>query len=85
MSEVLLNRLCTLKEAGDLICSVGSGTTFHLMGEAGVGKTSLFKSIVARTGYRGVYIDVPNVELGELGIPIPNHETKTTRIYPNEQ
>jgi hypothetical protein len=85
MSEVILNRLCTLKEAGDLICSVGSGTTFHLMGEAGVGKTSLFKSIVARTGYRGVYIDVPNVELGELGIPIPNHETKTTRIYPNEQ
>jgi hypothetical protein len=45
----------------------------------------MFDSIVARTGFKGIYIDVPNVELGELGIPIPNHETKTTNIYPNEQ
>jgi hypothetical protein len=55
------------------------------MGEPGVGKTSMFKNIVQRTGFKGIYIDVPNVELGELGIPIPDHSTKTTKIYPNEQ
>jgi len=85
MSEVLLNRSVTLKEAEDQIIAVGGEGTFHLLGEPGVGKTAMFKNIVKRTGYRGIYIDVPNVELGELGIPIPNHETKTTRMYPNEQ
>ena len=85
MANVFLNKTATLKEAEDLILAVGSDTTFHLMGEPGVGKTSMFKNLVRRTGYRGIYIDAPNVELGELGIPIPDHETKTTRIYPNEQ
>ena len=85
MSEVFLNRTATLKEAEDLIISLGASGTCHLMGEPGVGKTSMFKNIVARTGYKGIYIDAPNIELGELGIPIPDHSTKTTRIYPNEQ
>jgi len=85
MSEVLLNRNATLKEAEDMVVAMGSGSTFHLMGEPGVGKTSMFKNIVERTGFKGIYIDVPNVELGELGIPIPDHSTKTTKIYPNEQ
>jgi hypothetical protein len=75
MSEVLLNRSVTLKEAEDQIIAVGGEGTFHLLGEPGVGKTAMFKNIVKRTGYRGIYIDVPNVELGEMGIPIPNHET----------
>jgi hypothetical protein len=85
MSEILLSRNVTLKEAEDIVVTQGAGATFHLMGEPGVGKTSMFKNIVARTGFKGIYIDVPNVELGELGIPIPDHTTKTTKIYPNEQ
>ena len=85
MSEVFLNRNATLKEAEDLVISLGSSGTVHLMGEPGVGKTAMFKNIVKRTGYKGIYIDAPNIELGELGIPIPDHTTKTTRIYPNEQ
>jgi hypothetical protein len=43
----------------------------HLVGEPGIGKTAMFHRLVERTGYRGVYIDTPNVELGELGIPMP--------------
>ncbi len=84
MAEVLLSKSATLKEAEDMIVALGGNGTVHLMGEMGVGKTSMFKNIVARTGYRGVYIDGPNIELGELGVPIPDHSTKTTRIYPNE-
>jgi len=85
MAEVFMNRIATLKEAEDLVVNCAEDTTYHLMGEPGVGKTSMFKNIVKRTGYRGIYIDAPNIELGELGVPIPNHETKTTRMYPNEQ
>ena len=85
MSEVFLNKSVTLKEAEDLIVALAEGGTVHLMGEPGVGKTAMFKNIVKRTGYKGIYIDAPNIELGELGIPIPDHATKTTRIYPNEQ
>jgi hypothetical protein len=85
MSEVFLNKSATLKEAEDQIVALGANGTVHLMGEPGVGKTAMFKNIVRRTGFKGIYIDVPNVELGELGIPIPDHTTKTTRIYPNEQ
>ena len=54
------------------------------MGEPGVGKTAMFERIVAKTGFRGVYIDTPNTELGDIGIPMPNHETKTTALYPND-
>ena len=85
MSEVFLNKVATLVEAENLILSLGANGTVHLVGEPGVGKTSMFKNIVRRTGFKGIYIDAPNIELGELGIPIPDHATKTTRIYPNEQ
>lgn len=84
MSEVFLNKTATLKEAEDLIIALGGEGTVHLVGEPGVGKTSMYNNIVRRTGYRGIYIDAPNVELGEFGIPIPNHETKTTHTYPND-
>jgi hypothetical protein len=33
---------------------------------------------------RAIYIDVPNTELGDLGIPMPDRETGTTKLYPNE-
>ena len=85
MSEVFMNRVASLKEAEDLIVACGADATMHLVGEPGVGKTSMFKNIVRRTGFKGIYIDAPNIELGELGIPIPDHTTKTTRMYPNEQ
>ena len=85
MSDVFLNKTATLKEAEDLIVALGGNGTVHLMGEPGVGKTTIHKSIVQKTGYISIYIDAPNIELGELGIPMPDHSTKTTRIYPNEQ
>jgi hypothetical protein len=85
MSQVFLNKVATLKEAEDLIIYLGGNGTVHLVGEPGVGKTSMFKNIVKRTGFKGIYLDTPNIELGELGVPIPDHTTKTTRMYPNEQ
>ena len=82
--EVRMNVEVSLQEAEDLILSVGNQNAIHLVGEPGIGKTAMFEKIVAKTGYRGVYIDTPNTELGDIGIPMPNHETKTTSLYPNE-
>lgn len=82
--EVNLKTNVSLQEAEELILAVGNENAIHLVGEPGVGKTAMFDRIVEKTGFRGVYIDVPTVELGELGIPMPNHETKTTGLYPNE-
>lgn len=77
-------RQVSLREAADIIVSCGGGNTFHLVGEPGVGKTSMHKVIADRLGMKAIYIDVPNTELGDLGIPMPDAESKTTRLYPSE-
>jgi hypothetical protein len=82
--EVKLSTEISLNEAEELILAIGNTNAVHLVGEPGVGKTAMFERIVDRTGYRGVYIDTPNTELGDIGIPMPNHDTKTTTLYPNE-
>ena len=82
--EVRMTTEVSLAEAEDAILAFGNQNAIHLVGEPGVGKTAMFERVVAKTGFRGVYIDTPNTELGDIGIPMPNHETKTTSLYPNE-
>jgi len=83
--EIKLHSEMTLKEAEEFILACGNLVTTHLVGQPGVGKTAMFERIVEKTGYRGIYIDTPNTELGDIGIPMPNHETRTTALYPNEE
>ena len=82
--NINLDTQVSLREASELIVSVGASNTFHLVGEPGVGKTAMHKVIADRLGMRAIYIDVPNTELGDLGIPMPDRETGTTKLYPNE-
>ena len=82
--EVRMMNEMSLQEAEEFILALGNQVATFLVGEPGVGKTAMFERIVERTGFRGVYLDTPNLELGEIGIPMPNHETKTTSLYPNE-
>lgn len=82
--EINIGSKVTLGEAAETIIAIGNENTCHLVGEPGIGKTAMFERIVERTGFKGVYIDAPNVELGDLGVPVPNHETKTTHYYVNE-
>lgn len=72
----------TLQEAADLIVS-NPETRFLLRGEPGIGKSSLLKAITEKSGLPGVYVDVPNLDLGDVCMPIPNHETRTMQYYPN--
>lgn len=83
-TNINLDTLVSLKEASDLIITTGATNTMHLVGEPGVGKTAMHAVIAKALGMKAIYIDVPNTELGDLGIPMPNKETGTTTLYPNE-
>ena len=82
--NINLDTQVSLAEAADLIVAVGASNTFHLVGEPGVGKTAMHQVIADKLGMKAIYIDVPNTELGDLGIPMPDRETGTTTLYPNE-
>jgi len=82
MSEVSFGKRITLKQAATLIAT-NPETRFLLQGEPGIGKSSLLKAIAEQLGYEYAYIDVPNMDLGDIAMPVIDHETKTTRYYPN--
>ena len=82
MAEVSFGKTITLKQAANLICS-NPEIVFLLEGEPGIGKSSLLETIAARLGYAHAYIDVPNMDLGDIAMPVIDHESKTTRYYPN--
>lgn len=83
MSEMKLNRRLNFAEAVDLILN-SAPNSVHLMGEPGVGKTAVHEVIAERTGFKKVYIDGPNTDVGQAGMPIPNHTTRTLDFYPAE-
>jgi hypothetical protein len=74
----------TLNQAADLILACPNNR-FMLQGEPGIGKSSIIKIIQEKTGYAACYIDVPNMDLGDIAMPVIDHETKTTKYYPNAQ
>jgi hypothetical protein len=82
MAEVNFGKSITLKQAANLI-RTNPTTRFLLQGEPGIGKSSLLEQIAGGLGYEYAYIDVPNMDLGDIAMPVIDHETKTTRYYPN--
>lgn len=72
----------TLAQAAALILACPNNRYF-LRGEPGIGKSSIIKELQAKTGYRAAYIDCPNMDLGDIAMPVIDHESKTTRYYPN--
>jgi AAA domain (dynein-related subfamily) len=82
MSEVKFGKSITLKQAAQLIKS-NPTSRFFLRGEPGIGKSSILETIADSLGYGYAYIDVPNMDLGDIAMPVIDHDTKTTRYYPN--
>ena len=83
MATITTNRYTvTLKQAAALIAACPENRYF-LRGEPGIGKSSIIKMLQEKTGYATAYIDVPNMDLGDIAMPIIDHETKTTKYYPN--
>jgi AAA domain (dynein-related subfamily) len=76
----------SLKQAEDLIATVGREVTIHMRGQPGIGKSSILKTLATRfPNHTPVYIDCADLDLGDLAMPAMNHETRTTTFYPNER
>jgi len=82
MAEINFGKTVTLKQAVNLIVT-NPTTRFMLRGEPGIGKSSMLEQIAERLGYDHAYIDVPNMDLGDVAMPVIDHETRTTKYYPN--
>jgi hypothetical protein len=85
MATLNLNTQVTLKQAANLIAQVPQNR-FLLQGEPGIGKTALLDTLKSLLPEHEVaYVDVPNLDLGDICMPVIKHETKTTTYYPNER
>lgn len=80
--QINFGKTVSLSEAEALITSVTTNR-FHLMGEPGIGKSAMLRRIAEKLNMDYAYIDVPNMDLGDIAMPVVDHETKTTRYYPN--
>jgi hypothetical protein len=85
MSEINFGKTVTLKQASEIILATPMNR-YLLEGEPGIGKSSLLKTLSAKLPQHEVaYIDVPNMDLGDIAMPVINHENKTTAYYPNSR
>ena len=81
MSAITFGKTLSLKQATNLILAVPENV-HCLVGEPGIGKSSVLGTLEA-AGYMTAYIDVPNMDLGDIAMPIVNKETKQTEYAPS--
>ena len=83
MAEIRFGTNVSLKQAANIILNTPEDK-FNLVGEPGIGKSTLLQELAKALPNHGVaYIDVPNMDLGDIAMPVIDHETRTTRYYPN--
>ena len=83
MATINFGNTITLQQAGKIILATPENR-YMLRGEPGIGKSSLLKQLShSLPSHEIAYIDVPNMDLGDIAMPVIDHETKTTRYYPN--
>jgi hypothetical protein len=83
MATINFGKTITLKQAAALIAA-SPENRYMLRGEPGIGKSSLLKQLGAMfPNHEIAYIDVPNMDLGDIAMPVVDHDTKTTKYYPN--
>jgi len=83
MSTVQFSPRVTLAEAANIIETIGDQATVVLMGEPGIGKTQILKTLEERMGdeYDYIYVDCPVKDMMDLGANIPNHTTRSLEYY----
>ena len=85
MSAINFGTQVSLKQAANLILATPMNR-YLLQGEPGIGKSSLLKTLsVSLPDHEVAYIDVPNMDLGDIAMPVIDRETKTTSYYPNNR
>jgi hypothetical protein len=83
-TEITFGKTVSIAEAEALITSVPTNR-FHLRGEPGIGKSSMLERIGKKLGLPVAYIDVPNMDLGDIAMPVVDHNSRTTKYYPNSR
>ena len=95
MSKINFRDTMTIKELRAFIPAVGDDLTVVVQSEPGCGKTSLLSMIAMDNGdqwrtvgdnypddkYDYIYVDCPVKDMADIGMAIPNHETKTLEYY----
>ena len=81
--EIKFGKSVTLKQAAQIILA-SPKNRYLLRGEPGIGKSSLTAVLrEALPKHHVAYMDVPNMDLGDIAMPVICKDTKTTRYYPN--
>lgn len=74
----------TLSQAATLVRNVGTTNTILLKGQPGVGKSAILNMLSRELpDYLPCYIDVANLDLGDLGMPVIERGTMQTHYAPN--
>lgn len=78
------NLTITLAQAATTIEACGPDTTVLLQGQPGIGKSDLLKTLSRRMpDYHVAYIDVANLDLGDLAMPVVDKDRMVTTYAPN--
>ena len=86
MATINFNNAVELKDVPNLIATIGHHRTVMLRGEPGIGKSTALKNLqaVLGNGYDYIYADSPVLDVSDVTMRIPNHETKALESYVSE-
>lgn len=74
----------TLNQAANLIATCGHNVTFLLKGQPGIGKSSILTTLAEQMpDYHVAYIDVTNLDLGDVAMPVIDRDAMVTNFAPN--
>ena len=60
--------------------------TFVINGEPGIGKSTIHQELkrILGDGYDHIYVDCPVKDFSDIGMYIPNHESRSLSFYPSD-
>jgi hypothetical protein len=74
----------TLAQAANLIATCGGTNTILLQGPPGIGKSAILGTLAKKfPEYHVAYIDVANLDLGDIAMPLVDKESMVTHYAPN--
>ena len=80
------NNPVELNDVPNLIATIGHHRTVLLRGEPGIGKSTVLKNLEAVLGkdYDYIYADCPVMDVSDVVMRIPDHETRSLQSYVSE-
>ena len=86
MTTIQTSLRVSLSQASTLIETCGHDVTYLLQGQPGIGKSSILASLSKSfPEYHTCYIDVANLDLGDLATPVVDRERMHTEYAPNKR